>query len=475
MTRSIRIVAVVALATAALGLPGSPAGAATKAGQSCKKIGQVSGALKCVKKGTKKVYAAIAPAATTAPATTATTAPATTATTKAGAATTAAATTAASTAPAVADPLGTKTAATGTPVKIGYVWSGVSAAIDNTEEFLAAQATFKYANDYLGGVAGHPIEVVPCATNEDAAIAADCGNQMVQKGVAAVLFNVNGQVSAWSKTVIAANIPIFAYASADATLLAPGVAAFTVSNPIAGLAAFPALLAKKNSFTKATVLVIDVPGATGPEKAIAPPTFAASGVPAVDIVPIAPGTADMSPDVQAALKTSPQLVHIIGNSAFCITAIKALRDASYKGTISMISNCLDASTIKSVGADLKGIQVSYSASEDPTDSDYATFKAILAKYAAGQKVTATASTPGSFSVVVGFARVMKGVTGDITPATVTAAIKAGPALPQPLIKGGTFKCDGKAVPGILPACTAEFVYATLDDKGAATNYTSSKA
>ena len=288
---------------------------------------------------------------------------------------------------------------------------------------------------------------------------------MVQKGVVAVLQNVNGQVAPLAKLVEAANIPIFAYNTADSSVL--GYAdGFSVSNPVAGLALFPAELAKKGGFTKAAIITVDVPAALGPIKALAPPTFAALGVPAVDIVGIAQGTADMGPQVQSELQKSPQLVHIVGNPAFCATVIKALRDASYSGTITMISNCLDASTIKSVGADLKGILVSYLASEDPANPDFQTFKAVVAKYDGGQ-INPSGTPVGSFVGIVAFNRVMATATGtaDLTSDSVIATIKAAPALPYPTIAGVTFQCNGKAVPGLPIVCSAGFAYATLDDSG----------
>ena len=53
--------------------------------------------------------------------------------------------------------LGPAKAATGSPVKIGFITDGKSATIDNSSEIPAAQAAAKYVNEHLGGVAGHAI------------------------------------------------------------------------------------------------------------------------------------------------------------------------------------------------------------------------------------------------------------------------------------------------------------------------------
>jgi branched-chain amino acid transport system substrate-binding protein len=348
-------------------------------------------------------------------------------------------------------------------VKIGYIHDGQSAAIDNREDGYVAAATAKYANDYLGGIGGHPIDLVLCEGKQDAALTTDCANQMVQKGVAAVLFNVSGQAGALVKPLADAKIPIVAFSSAEATFLADKTA-FALSNPIAGIAGFPATVAAKNKFTRAGMLVIDVPGATGPAKAIGVPAFQAAGA-TLDIANVAPGVADMSPQVQAMLKKDPQMVHIIGNAVFCQSAIKALRDASFKGVITMISNCVDPATIKAIGAGLKGILVSYTAGEDPNNADYKTFLAVKEKYASGQTINITGTPVGSFVVVDAFAKALAKLTGEVTPATIVSTLQGMDALPLPTVKGATFKCDGKAIPGIPPACTNGFATATLDATG----------
>jgi Periplasmic binding protein len=51
----------------------------------------------------------------------------------------------------------------------------------------AAQAVVTYANANLGGIDGHPIDLIICKEQEDPASAATCANQMVADNVAAVV------------------------------------------------------------------------------------------------------------------------------------------------------------------------------------------------------------------------------------------------------------------------------------------------
>jgi ABC-type branched-subunit amino acid transport system substrate-binding protein len=398
------------------------------------------------------------PATTTTAGKTATTAaPATT--------TTAAATTTAApkpaTTPAPADPLGTPTKATGEPILLGYSWSGVSAAVDNTPDEQTAQATVKYLNEYRGGIGGRPIKLSICA-GSDTATASACGDQFVADKVTAVLMNVQGDIKPWATKVIAAKIPIIAYSSADASLLAPGVDAFSLSNPVAGIAFFPAGVAKKLGAKKAAVSVINVPAAVGPVEKLAKAIYAAGGT-ELNVVAIAPDAADHTSAIQEALQGNPETFHIIGNPAYCTNTIKALKTAGYKGQITMISNCLDPAAIKTLGADLKGIQTSYASGEDPADPDTILLKAILKKYS--EKTAPQGTAVGGFLVWEGFARVMKGATDLTSTGIVTRMRATDGTIGVPTMKGSFIKCDGKQVPGVAIACVSGYLVGTLDDKG----------
>jgi branched-chain amino acid transport system substrate-binding protein len=61
-------------------------------------------------------------------------------------------------------------------VAVGFISTGQTAAIDTTDEIKAAQAVVKYANQYLGGIGGRPIELTTCEEKGVPATAQDCAN-----------------------------------------------------------------------------------------------------------------------------------------------------------------------------------------------------------------------------------------------------------------------------------------------------------
>ena len=131
--------------------------------------------------------------------------------------------------------LGTPNKATGTPIKIGLVSDGKTDAIDNTQSIAAAKAVFDYANDYLGGINGHPIEVDTCETKQTPSGATSCGVQMLNDKVAAVLVGASGQDTA-IYTALNGEIPYFTTTTASGGILG-GAGAYVLTSPLSAIGA----------------------------------------------------------------------------------------------------------------------------------------------------------------------------------------------------------------------------------------------
>ncbi|MDO8390974.1 MAG: ABC transporter substrate-binding protein [Actinomycetota bacterium] len=363
------------------------------------------------------------------------------------------------------DPLGEPNAAAGETLKVGYMWSGVSAAVDNSTDLQSAQAVTSWINEYAGGLGpdGRKLELIDCPA-PDAATSAACGSTMVESGVSIVLFNVIGDPGPWATTVLAAGIPIFAFSSAHASMTAAPGMAFTMTNPVAGIAYFPAKLAVNNNAKRTAVVVIDVPGATGPVNALGPMIFEQENAGQLDIVPISPTAPDHSSAIQVELQNNPDVVSIIGNPAFCSLTIRALRDAGYEGVIGMIGNCIDGDMLEQLSnGELKDIYVSYAGGEDPENADYALFVNILAKY--DDAISPHGTPAGAFVVLESFRRFMEDYAGDYSSADLAAHIAGHAGVDQPTVDGGKLVCDGTALAIVKIACTANYVIGQLDETG----------
>ena len=365
-----------------------------------------------------------------------------------------------------ADPLGEPNPASGDPVKIGLVTesgsdslSGVSAGVES-----GAGIGVEYANEYLGGIGGRPIELVICGNKATPAGATDCANQMIEEGVVAVVWPFSGQSETLVNVLAPAGIPgIVGSGSTQAELTTPGV--FATSGGFAGTLAAFAVSAKENGVKKFTMLVIDVPAATGGANALGGIAFGTMGVP-FEVIPVPVGTADMTPQLQAAASGGADAIGVVGDESFCTTFLQGFETLALDATKYVITTCITDNVVEAVPTGLEGA-VSVSVAADGSDSDL--YQAIIAKYAADDDVNPefrlSPNEAGGMGSVLNVVRAMAGLSGDVTAESVMAQIKAAKNVELWLGGGITFTCDGKAVPILPNICSSSFQIGSLNADG----------
>ncbi|WP_238428249.1 ABC transporter substrate-binding protein [Frankia nepalensis] len=364
---------------------------------------------------------------------------------------------------AAATELGPIDRAVGAPVKIGIVSDGKAAAIDNSIQFDVADATARYLNEHQGGIGGRPVELVTCETQGDPARGTDCGNQMIEKGVVAVAVGESAVGDAVWQPLADADIPVMFYGlTSPAALTDPTT--FVVSDPTFGIQQLPIAIAKENDLGKVTTVAIDVPALRHTLDEVAPGLMRAAGLD-YQVLWIPPGTADMTAQLASVAGGEPGVVFVIGNDAFCISAFNGLRAVGHEGEISAISQCITDATRTAVPANvLEGMHVAASAPVGGDDPSNVFYNAVLKTYGNGIAPT-SAIGRGMFVTFAGLAAALDGITGDITPTTATAVIKAMPEKELPGAGGLTFRCNGKAYPETPAVCVRGGLAAILDSSG----------
>lgn len=363
--------------------------------------------------------------------------------------------------------LGTANKATGTPVTIGFISDGKSQFSDNSDEIAGAKAAAEYANNYLGGINGHPINFKICETRLVPSAGTDCANQMVAAKAAAV---VEGTASATDATVdplAAAKIPLILHtASSQKTLTTPGVYSLFSGVSTFGVAAKQA---KDAGATKASIIVIGVPAAEAAAQQIGKLVYGNAGI-GVDVVAIPPGTADATPQITAANQKKPGAYLVLGNEEFCTSALKPLRTINPNAKITITDRCIGPAGAKSIPNGYKGIGVTTSGDLDRNSEDAKIFDAALAKYGDGGQFNAASGFGWAPTLALVEMLNNKKVT-DVTPANVLTAIQTAPALPYPLGGGVTFQCNGQQVALSPFICGSDGVIATAAQDGSLTDFT----
>ncbi|EFC86510.1 ABC transporter substrate-binding protein [Parafrankia sp. EUN1f] len=371
---------------------------------------------------------------------------------------------------AAAQALGPVAQAKGEPVKIGVISDGHSPAADLSYEFKVADATVQYLNEHRSGVAGRPIEIVQCEAQADPAKATDCANQMIEKNVVAVVVGSSGAGEQIWEPLHAAHVPVMFYTANGAGSLGDPESTFILSDQFFPLITLPVKVAKDAGAKKVTVVAIDLPVTTGLYQ-VTRPIFEKQGV-ALDVVQIPAGTADMTPQMQRIVDGDPGIVQVVGSDAFCISAFNGLRAVGYDGPLAAIAHCITDATRAAVPGDfLKGMTITATAPIGSDDPAIAVFEAVVDTYGKDKGIDVTeAGAAAMFITLSAFQTGLEGLTGDITPATVTAALKGMPEKDLPGVTGLRFRCNGKAYRDSPAECARGGLLTTLDDKGKPTTY-----
>ena len=374
-----------------------------------------------------------------------------------------------------ASALGTPNPARGTPVKVGLITNGADCAEcagAPAAETPVAQATVKWLNQYMNGLAGHKIDLEVCDDAIDAGKTADCANQMIRDGVAAVVIGSDGVIETSWKILHDAGVPVINYAATQESLLQDNKSTFVLADPAAFVVRTPIGVAKNAGAKNVSVMVLDLPIATDIYHGTTPSLFAQQGL-TLNVVPAPLGTPDMTPQAQQVVAKNPDgVVMIVGNDQFCIAALNGLAAVGFSGKVAMISQCLTAATRKAIqGSRLNGVTVAAIAPQgDNTDASMQQYQAVLNKYAS-TKVDPNDAVPLMvFSSLGALSAATKHLQGAVTPQSVIAAFRSMPNEVLPGAGGRHFQCDGKSVPTEAAVCSASVFAGTLNSNGQPTHF-----
>jgi branched-chain amino acid transport system substrate-binding protein len=367
------------------------------------------------------------------------------------------------------DLLGPTHPASGEPVRIGLASDGQTAAFDARDEVRAAQATVDYWNERKGGIGGRPIDLVVCETRADPSGGTDCGNQMVEAGVVAVAVGQSTVAESIWEPVRQAGIPtMFLQANGEGVL--DDESSFVISNPLTTAFGLPISVAEDSGADKVAFVVIDVPVATSLFGSRGPQILGNAGLD-YELVKVPLGTADMTAQMSEVVDSGAGVVQVVGYDAFCISAFQGLSALGYDGAITAVSQCITDATRQAIPGDqLQKMYVTSAialgATDDPT---YQQYQAVMDAY--GEDIDVDNNVPMSgYTVIAALATALGGITGDITPQSVTQAIKAMPDEALPGGGGVTFRCGGAAMATMPSVCSNQWLKASLDAGGEPSGY-----
>ena len=355
--------------------------------------------------------------------------------------------------------LGPLDRATGTAVTVGFVTDGVTSAGGGAGEVAAAQAATRYVNEHLGGLAGHPVTLEVCNTNNSADGATTCASQLVAKNAVAVLENRNLQGPLLEANLNKANVPYLTYDSAAGE----GYSSNMLTNTI-GATAAPLKVALDQKLTRVAVVSIDV-NLAGGIRSLIEPWYRTAGITA-DFVAIRSDATDVDAQLRPVLAKDPQQIVLYVDTPLCAKTLTALRTERYAGSIFVGGFCVDPTVTDQVPGGLVGTKLATNQSTDPGDSEVALYHDVMAAYAAGTDPDGV-FTAGGYAAVLALRRGLNALAGDVTPSSVHDALRAMSPQPMPLASKSTFQCSGTVVLGYSGLCSKDVIVTTLDAQGRA--------
>lgn len=365
--------------------------------------------------------------------------------------------------------LGEPNEATGEPVLIGMITDGGgnSPITAQAEDSVAgSEIAVQYANEYLGGIAGRPIELVVCESEATPAGAQDCANEMVTEGVAAVVNPFTGQGASIVPGLVEAGIPYVGLSGSSAEeLTTPGAFAMTGGFPVI-LASFAAH-AKEEGFAKLAMLVIDVPAATEAANAIGGIVFGNAGV-EYETIAAPPGTPDLTPQIQSAVSGGAEAIAITGDITFCTSAMQAYETLGLDLPRYVIPTCVDQSSIEQHGSFIEGAFVATTTGADEEDPDQALYAELVSTYGEGDidpDPTQSSTIAAGVISMLSFVNAMEGFTGTPDAAGILGHVPTVTDFPVFLGGGITATCDGSAVSIMPNVCSADVLVGEMDGEG----------
>jgi branched-chain amino acid transport system substrate-binding protein len=356
--------------------------------------------------------------------------------------------------------LGGTHVASGSPLKVGYVYDGTSQALDQTDNLESAQATVTYVNTYLNGIGGHPLSLDVCSTGATPSGGRNCVTQLVTDKVPIVLNSESAEGNVVFPALVSAGIPVWLDLGGTQALDSSKLA-YIVQNPLMTGLGGPALVASQAGVKSAAIAVIDVPAAMEGLPAGAPLLYGYFNV-ETNLIAIPPGTPDPSPQVDAALSKHPGQFMVIGDQNLCDTVLKALQNADYKGQIVALAGCIGTAAAKEL-TNLNGVMEFTTQTTDPASKELKVFNAVMDRYAPSNIDRSVAKS--DYQMIVALSLATEGLKGPATTQSLQHAINTMPSEPLPLAPGVHFRCHHNLSAFIPAACSGDVIKTTLNSDG----------
>jgi len=340
--------------------------------------------------------------------------------------------------------------ATGQPIVVGFL-NQEKGAVAFPDFGSGARTARDYLNEELGGIDGRPLEFVECLSDGSPESSIDCANRFAEEGVAAVLQGIDFSSDAALPILEEAGIPLVGH-TAFGTAQSVSDSAFFLGAALPAYGVAPLqVMADQLGVESAVYMGSDTALIRGFVDGAIDPAAKELGI---ELTPIyyQAGNSNFSSAVTTAMAADPDAIFTTAADPECIGIVKAAATLGYQGDL------FAGSCSAFIAADPKSAEGVFTSSDlwEPEAAAEAPAgkREQLETYVAQMEKRAPDYVAGfaqdTFSSTMDLAAVLGTVKGNVTPASVTKALRATTGLDS--FMGQELSCDGKQWPGQPTAC-----------------------
>jgi branched-chain amino acid transport system substrate-binding protein len=341
----------------------------------------------------------------------------------------------------------------GDPIVVGFI-NQEQAAVGSFPEVRAdAEAAVRYVNRELDGVGGRPLKLETCATDGTPESSQACANQLRLKEPVAVIGGVDLGAAASIPVLDAAGIPYIGgspslgdeLTATDAFMLTGGVAA-----DLLGQAQYALDTIKPR---RVGVVYIDLPGLLSTAVEAARRVMTKKGVADVTAVPEKADAADFTQALTAVNRGNPEVIVALFPAQACARIMQARKALAIRARFFFPGVCADQAVFDASGGGAEGtfFASGFLSFSDRSSPEVTTYLEKRRAHGAGDTPPSVLSQAG-FAVVVDLRQLLTEVQGPLSPASVTAALRATRG--HPAFMSHPYTCDRQQVFLLGAVCNA---------------------
>lgn len=349
--------------------------------------------------------------------------------------------------------------ATKSPLRLGTINQDTGAAGAFPLLTVADKVAIDFINTELGGIDGHPIELVTCNTNFNPDLSQSCAQEMVAKKVPAVI----GGIDIWGTGITTLENNGIPYVGGIPVSFeaARSPVSFQFSGGTWGAVLGMGKYAMDELGAKKIAIIYGDFGPITDSARLGEKALEARGAD-VTLIATAPVNPDMVTALNEAARAKPDALIALTADSGCKPVMLTAKQIGFEAPIFLTGACIAPKIVDAVGDAADGAVFNLEAVLAPGDPDNELYRQIATRY--GPKYDYPLQSEGtvSFRSVINLYVILRELGYDgVTPEAILGKLRA--AKESPSFFGHPYTCDGTALPGYSALCAPQQTLGRLVD------------